>query len=55
MTAEQADEAALRYASGETLMDLALDYRVNTATVRWHVLRRGVALRPRGRPRGGRA
>lgn len=55
MTAEQADEAALSYTRGETLMDLALDYRVNTATVRHHLLRRGITLRPRGRPPGRRA
>jgi len=55
MTAEQADEAALRYADGETLMDLALAYGLNSATVRHHLLRRGVTMRPRGRPSGRRA
>ena len=48
MTAEQADEAALRYASGEGLLELASDYDVNTATVRHHIIKRGVAMRPRG-------
>jgi hypothetical protein len=55
MTADQADEAAIRYAEGETLMDLALAYHLNTAIVRYHLLKRGVVLRPRGRPKGRQA
>ena len=51
MTAEQADEAAARYLAGEGLIDLAWAYQVNTATVRYHLLRRGVQMCPVGRPR----
>lgn len=52
MTAQQADEAAARYLAGEGLADLAWAYQVNTATVRYHLLQRGVAMRRVGRPRG---
>jgi len=35
------------YEHGSTIKELAIAYGVDYTTIRWHLLRRGVVLRPR--------
>ena len=46
LTPEQRDDLVALYQAGASLMELAKAYSVGYRTVRHHLLRRGVTLRP---------
>ncbi len=46
---------ALRYAEGDRVPDIARDHGVSPETIRRRLRRMGVALRPRGRPKGAKS